>query len=359
MSFAEVARLAGVSSTTVSRVMNRRRGVSAETVANVLSRLREMRRDSRRRVRPGTEPRPFSGAATVRIGVFAGPTPAWPCSPGFAMLMGGVADAAREGGAEIVVCGLPADPGELPSQLHDLRIDGVLLGGEQTAIAGPFLQGTPAVVLMGNRQWPAYGDQVMPDALAVGELAAEHLLAAGHRHLAFLNLDGRHWSKQLYGYAFARTCHLAGASVVALTEDLGETAPSMPRAELAVRRLLSLSPRPTGVFVAEDAQTALVQPAFQRLGVIVGARSTGGEIELVSCNNESSHLLGLSPRPVTVDIRLNEIGRRGVHQLAERIAERSVRGGDGDRVVSLVRPWLVDSNGAAVGTGAGDGRGSR
>ena len=53
---------------------------------------------------------------------------------------------------------------------------------------------------------------------------------------------------------------------------------------------LPQSPRPTGIFVADDMQVAVIQPALQARGIELGA----GHTQIISCNNESPFRVGLS-----------------------------------------------------------------
>src|SRR5207302_3784461 len=102
-----------------------------------------------------------------------------------------------------------------------------------------------------------------------------------------------------------------------------------------IERFMSLSPRPTGVFVADDTQVALIQPALQNAGVKIGR----GDTQVVSCNNEKPFLVGLSPRPAVVDIRVESIGRRGVEHLIWRMSHPHVV----ERIISAVEPFMVES----------------
>jgi DNA-binding LacI/PurR family transcriptional regulator len=98
---------------------------------------------------------------------------------------------------------------------------------------------------------------------------------------------------------------------------------------------VKLSPRPTGLFIADDFQAALLQPALMERGVRFGKGE--GEVEVISSNNEEAYLLGLYPRPATIDIRVESIGRKAVDLLLWRLVHPSFE----DRIVSLVEPRLV------------------
>ncbi len=192
---------------------------------------------------------------------------------------------------------------------------------------------------MGNRRRPDWGDQVMPDSYTIGELAADYLVKRGHRHVAFLNLDGDHWPLRLYQQAFLAAAQILGVQIDSVVLSGPPNASDYwaghnpAKVETLVSQFMSLSPRPTGCFVADDMQIALIQPALQSAGVAIGP----SKLELVSCNNERPYLIGLNPRPAVIDIRTESIGRRGVEQLLWRLEHSNVP----ERVVATVEPLIV------------------
>src|SRR5207302_6943196 len=102
----------------------------------------------------------------------------------------------------------------LPGRIFDQRIDGVLLHGViPEGELRERLRRVPTVWLMGNRARPDWGDQVLPDAFEIGQMAAHYLINRGHKNLAFLNLDSGHWALRMYGHAFNATASDAGIPV--------------------------------------------------------------------------------------------------------------------------------------------------
>ena len=87
-------------------------------------------------------------------------------------------------------------------------------------------------------------------------------------------------------------------------------------------------------------QVAIIQPALQRAGVKIGP----GEVEIISCNNERPYLIGLSPKPAEIDIRVEAIGMRGVERLLWRMRNKDTA----ERIVTAVDPGVIDHDGNAV-----------
>lgn len=348
MSITRVAKMAGVSSSTVSRVINNHPRVApetAETVRKVMQKLGYTPSANR----PGPKPanRYRNGGSTGgqgrRLLVLGGERGTG--TPGFELLMQGVSSASMRTGSELILASAPDDPAAMRQWLAQQRVDGLFISPGMSREQRVGLEAFACVAMMGHRRRPDFGDQVMQDAYGVGELAASYLLSRGHRHLAFLNLDADHWAIHLYGHGFEFTAKLAGARISAVETEKRQIGVNWrdfapETVDHMVRAYLTLSPRPTGLFIAEDAQTALLQPALQRAGVEVGP----GGVEIVSCNNERPYLAGLVPHPATVDIRIPTIGERALELLVRRVDTTPEQ--RRDRQVHLVRPKLVLPDGS-------------
>ena len=337
MSITRVAKLAGVSSSTVSRVINNHPRVAPETVASVHKAMEKLNYVPSDR-RPGPKPslRTRTGATNIAFLVLG--TSGNRATPAFEGLLHGVSLGANQHDLNLVFTHVP-DAEHLSSRVMSGRIDAALLHG---ALPGKELRerlrGVPTVWLMGNRRRPEWGDQVMPDGYEVGELAAKHLLARGHRHLAFLNMDGTHWALRLYGHAFAATATDAGIPCERLEQPRESGGGywhehSFDAVERLVGHYLALKSRPTGLFVADDMQVALIQPALQRHGIEIGP----GNVEVVSCNNEQPYLVGLNPKPTEIDIRASSVGLRGIEQLIWRLEHPTVA----ERIVTTIEPFVA------------------
>jgi LacI family transcriptional regulator len=339
MSITKVAKLAGVSSSTVSRVINNHPRVAPDTEKSVRKAMEELGyTPSERRPGPKSQARLRTETKNIAFLVFGASN--GQTTPAFSDLLRGVSMGATENNLALTFHYVP-DPDQLPPRILDQGVDGILLHGARPgAEIERRLRRMPAVWLMGNRRRPEWGDQVMPDAYEIGHLAAQYLIDRGHRQLAFLNLDREFWPFRQYYLAFSS--HAADHQVgVVDCEQSRQTSADYWRThngsavDSLVERFMALSPRPTGIFVADDTQVALIQPALQAAGVKIGR----GETQVVSCNNEKPFLVGLGPRPAVVDIRVESIGRRGVEHLIWRMSHPHVA----ERIISMVEPFLVES----------------
>jgi LacI family transcriptional regulator len=182
----------------------------------------------------------------------------------------------------------------------------------------------------------------MPDNTVIGELAAKYLVRRGHRRLAYLGVGKGVWSLGVRSLSFARTASDAGAAVQLLEAaderagaDLWAGDGIAGAAQVLVHQLLQTAPRPTGLFVAEDRLLAAVVAALAGHGLVAGP---GADVEIISCNNERPHLIGLAAPPATIDIRAEAIGRRGVEQLLWRMRNPGLQ----ERIRTMVEPLIVE-----------------
>ena len=338
MSIEKVAEKAGVSTSTVSRVINNHPRVAPETARAVRAAMAELAYTPSDR-RPG--PKPSSRQPEVRsIGFLMLGTSNGNTNPGFFDLLRGISRGAGDRQHKLIFA-TTTELDQVPMQFRDQPLDGVLLHGRPPrGELKKFLSQTPTVWVMGNRERPLHCDHVMPDALDVGEISAGYLADRGHRHVCFLNLDAGHWALAGYGQCFAGSAIRAGLKPVILERTRREMPGTPSRFDPAVvadlaREVANLPQAPTGIFIADAMQSAIVQPALTQAGITIGQAG----VDVITCNNEEPFLLGLHPRPAVIDIHIETIGYRGVERLMRRIENRQEFG----HVTVMIRPTLLTS----------------
>lgn len=333
MSIIAVSKLAGVSHATVSRVMNNRPGVSPENrrlVQEAMKRL-HYQPTGRRRGR-----RPREARNDVALLLLSAEL-ALVQAPVFSEMLSGIEAALRQRGMNLQFAQV-GHGAALPANVAQGQVQGlILIGSEPDAPERHRLASYPTVWL-GSRHSRSWGDSVQADDFRVGELAAEHLIELGHRRLAVMVAEPEHPAMPMRAHGFRALAERHGLEVRILR------APSDTRREplapfsdeqachAIVQQFCKLRPRPTGLFVPADLVTGMVQRELLRAGV-----DLRGEVKLVSANHEQVLLAPLDPRPVSVDVRANLIGRRAVDQLLWRIRHPHEPG----IVRVLVQPRLV------------------
>jgi len=349
MSLQTVAQLAGVSTSTVSRVVNEHSNVSPATVESVRRAMKQLsfRPNIRRSaVRYHSLEALKTGSLAFVVFGTSGSQP----TPAFEQLLRGVSEQASKRRISVIFS-FVSDPSQLPPRIIERRVDGLLLHGEKPSReVQAQLQSLPTVWLMANPQRPQWGDQVMPDNHAIGALAAKYLLRRGHHRLAYLGTRAS-WSLELRSLAFAHTAAEVGArtDVIETPEQTGsdfwQRDGLKSAASLLATRLAALEHRPTGLFIAEDRLVPMVDAALKSLdhqhdGNSRSLNSNGNRhLEIISCNNERSHFAGLESAPATIDIRAESIGRLGVERLIWRLRNQDLR----ERIRCMVEPSLVEA----------------
>src|SRR3954470_7537650 len=127
MSISKVAKLAGVSSSTVSRVINNHPRVAPETAQAVRKAMQSLSYTPSER-RPGPKPsfRSRSGVANIAFLVLG--TSRSRATPAFEDLLRGVSAGASKNDLNLIFNHV-SEADHLPGRIFDQRIDGVLLHG--------------------------------------------------------------------------------------------------------------------------------------------------------------------------------------------------------------------------------------
>ena len=334
-----VAEKAGVCPATVSFVLNGRERVAPDTKNKVLRAVAELgyrRRGPGRRRKSSRDPR-----TTNRTNRLALVVPGLPRSalraPVYAEVLHGVEFKAREAKKILMLCHLPC--GEpCPPELFPQKADGILLFGKvDDADMADRLRQYPCVEMMGRVEPSGLWDHVSYDNHRIGQIAATHLLERGHRRAAIVSSGSQAFFLER-GSVFCSTMVDAGGSAEVFTDqDLlvdaqGFLEVDRHRMRVLVDRVLALPRPPSAVFVTADTLVASLYYELQVRGV-----RPGTDIEIISCNNERPLLANLHPRPVTIDIHAEAIGKRAVEQLLWRIEHPNAR-----RVTVALDPALVD-----------------
>ncbi len=334
MSIVEVAKLAGVSHATVSRVINNRPGVSPECVRLVRNAMQNIG------YTPSGRGRPVN--AQTRVGTIAllmiGADLTLMLAPVAGAVLHAVEDSLADLGFNLIL-GKLNDSGRLPPSVANGRVDGLLLYGyPPSRLHYSRLAKFPSVWLLSPRSPRGYwGDRIEPNNEAIGRMAADHLVSQGHGHLAMLNLSPDHQGYETRTRAFIEAAEMHGVKAhVIVDEKIDQDKPFVAEFEEQavkdmVARYLAIEPRPTGLFVPRDALTVMVYHELRAHGV-----EPGRDVTVISCNNEPV-LSGLDPRPATIDLRPEVIGKQAVEQLSIRIQKPH----DPVSVVSVVDPRLV------------------
>jgi LacI family transcriptional regulator len=185
VTMSDVAREAGVSLMTVSRVVNDKGEVSPATRQRILGIIEQL----------GYRPSGIArGLATQRTGTIGLVVPDI-SNPFFSEVARGAEHEAYAAGYNVFLCNTEEETQRelaVLQSLEEKRVDGVVLCSSRLDrdVLREALSHHPAVVLANRRLQPTYGDNevgvVMLADLDGGRIATQHLLNSGHQMVGFL-----------------------------------------------------------------------------------------------------------------------------------------------------------------------------
>lgn len=262
----DVARVAGVSIKTVSRVVNQSPGVSAKTRKRVLDAVRDLG------YVVNAAARSLVTGSSTTIGVIVDSI----ADPFFASLVSVVEVDALGAGFSTQVASTWRDPRRERAQVLRMtreNVRGLLLAptvGDHDYL-GAALGGIPAVLV--DRGWPGSGlDTVAVDDRADSRAAIEQLLAYGHRRIAFLGDCSELPTTVNRRAGYHDAMRAAGAPELVRS--------SVQRSESTVAELLAFSEPPTAIFSSNARTTVGVVRALHRAGRTDVALISFGDFEL-------------------------------------------------------------------------------
>jgi LacI family transcriptional regulator, repressor for deo operon, udp, cdd, tsx, nupC, and nupG len=304
---ADVARVAGVSTATVSRVLNGHPSVRGETRVRVEAAMRELN------YRLSFAARSLRTSQT-RMVLALVPDIA---NPYYAEIVRGLGAAAREHDHELLLCdtGVSEARERAVAQMLTRRMyDGVVC-------MDPFTTQRMVSEEVSELPWVACSEFV-PDA-KIPHVSIDHrvaakdavlyLLAKGHRRIALINSDERYLYAQQRREGYRDALREAG---------LPERAPYMqvvggidpPLGELAARRLLALEDAPSAVFaVADTLAVGAIKAA------LAAGRQVPGDLAVVGFDDVPLASI-FEPSLTTVAQPRRELGRQSMLLLLKRMA---------------------------------------
>ncbi|WP_211289438.1 LacI family DNA-binding transcriptional regulator [Luteimicrobium subarcticum] len=299
---ADVAREAGVSVATVSKVVNGRYGVAQATVDRVQQVIDTLGYEA------------SLGAQSLRshrtnvLGILVAEF-----EPFSTELLKGASAAVASTGYELLAYsggGRGADVGwerRNLSRLSGTLIDGAIL---VTPTVVETNHGVP-VVAVDPHTGPTGMPTVDSDNLAGAVLATEYLLGLGHRSIAFLGGRADLESARLREEGFRRAMASAG---VAVDEDLVRVGGyARDAARTPAHEILDRPDRPTAVFAANDLSALGVMDVARDLGLDVP-----GDVSVIGFDNVPESALA-SPPLTTVAQPLQEMGAAALRMLVQVI----------------------------------------
>ncbi|ELY3597844.1 ribose operon transcriptional repressor RbsR [Cronobacter turicensis] len=305
----DVARLAGVSTSTVSHVINKDRFVSEAIRLRVEDAIRTLN------YAPSALARSLKLNQTRTIGMLITAS----SNPFFSELVRGVERSCFERGYSLVLCNTDGDEQRMNCNLETLlqkRVDGLLLLCTETHQPSPaIMKRYPAIptVMMDWSPFDGDSDVIQDNSLLGGDIATRYLIDKGYTRIACVTgpLDKTPARLRLEGYRAAM--RRAGLRVAEGYEVIGDF--EFAGGLRAMQSLLALPEPPQAVFMGNDAMAVGAYQALYQAGLRIPqdiALVGYDDIELASY---------MTPPLTTIHQPKDELGELAIDVLIHRMAQ--------------------------------------
>jgi DNA-binding LacI/PurR family transcriptional regulator len=307
VSIVDIARVAHVSHSTVSRALQNSPLVNGETAG----RIKKIARESG--YLASAVGRSLATRTTRTVGVVV-PTIA---DPFIGEVVAGIESVAGERGYSVILANSHADPEremKVAQSFGERRVDGILVTASRVGAAyGELLASMRVPVVLINNQHPGdFARSIMIDNLAASRKAMAHLIGLGHRRIAYIGdrTGFQSDTERLSGYRQS----LKRAGLPLRPEWVRHGDGKAEEGERMAEQLLRAPDPPTAIFCYNDMTALGALRAAQRLGLRVPA-----DVSLVGFDDlfVASYT---TPPLTTVRQPMQEMGRKAMQILLELLA---------------------------------------
>ncbi len=324
----DVARLAGVGTMTVSRVLSGTVRVSAETTERVQTAIEQLK------YRPNVLARAFRGQRSHSIGLIL----PYLYDPFFASCAHAVTTVAREHGYSVIITTSDEDPETEYTEADEMlqrHVDGLLVIPariRQSRLTRALFGKTPVVAFDRPVPDPSIDTVLVQNAIGSRRIT-EHLIEHGHRHITFFALSRSLFTMGTRFAGYRRAIQDAGLESCAVFDCSSEEV-----VEQILKLKMQQDTPPTAIITSNTLVTRYVLGAVSRLGLRVPT-------DLAFAGFDDFDLAEFTSPPLTVVRQpAQEMGRVAANLLFDRIA-RGETPHTGNRIVLPVEIVLRRSCG--------------
>ncbi len=304
----DVASLAKVSISTVSRVLNKSAFVEEEKRIRVEAAARQL----------GYVPNPVARSLVTQetggIGVLV------PSAGGefFSTFFNGVDDMAQQEGYYIMISLSHYREDEMTAAVRRMhrRVDGLLVMAPEAShvSVADLVSGQTPVVFVNTDIGAEHIPNINFDNFTGGYLATQHLIERGHQRIAMITGPAQALDARERHRGFRKALEEAGLAPDPTLEIPGNF--TQVGGFDAAQVLLNITPRPTAIFTANDMTAFGAMSALQKAGVRIPE-----DIAIVGFDDVSSARY-ITPSLTTIRVPIYELGRLGVQRVLDVVHGR-------------------------------------
>ncbi len=303
---ADVGRAAGVSPTTVSLVLNGRdTKISDATRERVLAAVAELD------YRPNRTAQGLRLGTTSTIGFLTDEIAIEPFS---GPMIAGIHDLAWEQRSLLLMVNTTRNPSRLRAAVEDLldrRVDALVFAAMGTRqVEFPDVPPTTPTLLVNAFTADGALPAILPDEIAGGRAAVEHVLALGHRRIAFIAGREAAWATRMRITGFREGLEAAGLDPSRCPIHLGNY--RIDSGYEITLKVMRGKHRPTALLMGNDQMAAGAYIALARMGLRIP-----DDVSVVGYDDEPL-AADLSPALTTVRIPFYEMGRIAAQHTLDR-----------------------------------------
>ncbi|WP_047154189.1 LacI family DNA-binding transcriptional regulator [Aneurinibacillus tyrosinisolvens] len=305
----DIAKEAGVSATTVSKVINNKGRISEKTKNKIMQIIEEFQ------YQPNVLASALKGKSTYTIALLI-PDAA---NPIYAQYLKHIEEYGQELGFSVVMCSTGGDPKKEAKHITLLRqkhVDGFIIASifKNEPVLKQLIEEEFPIVLISLQRPELPVGSVTGDDYLGGYIATEHLLSLGHRKIGIIAEEATiSGTERIKGYK--KALENAGIKV---DENLVITInePTIEGAEVKAKELLNSGQRPTAIFGCNDILAIGTMLAAKGLGIGIP-----DELSIIGFDNTVMCKI-VEPQLSSVAIPIHEMGKQAMELLAQRIQKK-------------------------------------
>lgn len=326
----DVARLAGVSTSTVSHVINNNRFVSEAVREKVTTAIGNLN------YAPSALARSLKLKQTRTIGMLLTAS----SNPFYSEVVRGVERSCYERGYSLILCNTEGDEARMNRSLETLlqkQVDGLLIMCTESHLpSADILNRYPSVpsVMMDWAPFDGGSDIIQDNALLGGEMAARYLISRGYRRIACITGPQDKTPARLRLNGYLQAMENADLPVLPGYVVMGDF--EFEGGFNAMNQLLAINPRPEAVFTSNDAMAVGVYHALYQAGL-----SVPQDIAVIGYDDiELARYM--TPPLTTIHQPKDDLGELAIDTLIHRLAEPG-----GSQQLLVLTPELIERGSVA------------